>query len=46
VLGLDTESEALLVYMKKDLYRTADIRIFEVEEIREIGFSTQAESQL
>lgn len=32
VLGLDTESEALLVYMEEDLYITADIRIFEVEE--------------
>lgn len=32
VLGLDNESEALLVYMKEDLYMTADIRIFEVEE--------------
>lgn len=32
VLGLDTQSETLLVYMKEDLYMTADIRIFEVEE--------------
>jgi hypothetical protein len=32
VLGLNTESEALLVYMKEDLNITADIQIFEVEE--------------
>lgn len=32
VLGLDTDSEALLVYMKEDLYMTADIRFFEIEE--------------
>ncbi|MEZ0184743.1 hypothetical protein AB9T89_21075 [Flavobacterium oncorhynchi] len=32
VLGLDTESEALLFYMKEDLYMTADIRFFEIEE--------------
>ncbi|PTS97899.1 hypothetical protein DBR27_14820 [Flavobacterium sp. HMWF030] len=31
-LGLDTDSEALLVYMREDLYITADIQIFEVEE--------------
>lgn len=35
VLGLDNESEALLVYMKEDLYMTADIRIFEVEETKD-----------
>ncbi len=35
VLGLDIESEALLVYMREDLYITADIRIFEVEEIED-----------
>lgn len=31
-LGLDTDYEALLVYMREDLCITADIRIFEVEE--------------
>lgn len=35
VLGLDNESEALLVYMKEDLYMTADIRIFEIEETKD-----------
>ena len=32
VLGLDSESEALLVYMKENFDITADIRFFKVEE--------------
>jgi hypothetical protein len=31
VLGLNTKSEAFLVYMKGDLYMTADIRIFKLK---------------
>lgn len=31
-LGLDTESDALLVYMRENLCITSDIRFFEVEE--------------
>ncbi|KAF2333395.1 hypothetical protein [Flavobacterium nitrogenifigens] len=37
-LGLNTESEALLVYMKENLNMAADIQIFEVEETEDEMF--------